>query len=125
MAGLALINNVATQKKTIGTFGGINENEVINENEFAEMKNMSSDLYPAIGPRPARGEVIAKLQKPNGTHYNNGLIWVDGTDFYYKGNLVGTVEDSEKQMVSMGAYVLVWPDKRIYNTSTGEWKSVE
>ena len=125
MAGLALINNVATQKKTIGTFGGINENEVINENEFAEMKNMSSDLYPAIGPRPARGEVIAKLQKPNGTHYNNGLIWVDGTDFYYKGNLVGTVEDSEKQMVSMGAYVLVWPDKRIYNTSTGEWKSIE
>lgn len=41
VAGLALINNVATQKKTIGTFGGINENEVINENEFAEMKNMS------------------------------------------------------------------------------------
>ena len=89
MAGLALINNVATQKKTIGTFGGINENEVINENEFAEMKNMSSDLYPAIGPRLARGEVVAKLKKPNGTHYNNGLIWVDGTDFYYKGNLVG------------------------------------
>lgn len=125
MAGLALINNVATQKKTTGTFGGINENEVINENEFAEMKNMSSDLYPAIGPRLARGEVVAKLKKPNGTHYNNGLIWVDGTDFYYKGNLVGTVEDSEKQMVSMGAYVLVWPDKRIYNTSTGEWKSIE
>lgn len=125
VAGLALINDVAILKKTIGTFGGINENEVINENEFSDMKNMSSDLYPAIGPRAARGESVQKIEKPNGTHFNNGLIWIDGTDFYYRGNIVGSVEDSKKIMVSMGAYVLVWPDKRVYNTATGEWKDIE
>lgn len=124
MAGLALIDDIATQKKTIGTFGGINESEVINENEFSDMKNMSSDLYPAISQRYARG-IITQLSKPNGLHYNNGLAWIDGTDFYYRGDIVGRVEESEKQMVNMGAYILIWPDKCVYNTATGEWKGIE
>lgn len=116
---------VGTQKKTIGVFGGINQAEVINDNEFAGMKNLSSDWYPAAGPRKPRGAVIATLDNPNGLHYNNGLIYVDGTHFFYKGNLAGEVEDSRKNMVNMGAYVIILPDKRVYNTSTGEWKAME
>ena len=46
---------------------------------------------------------------------------MDGTDFYYNGFLVGTVEASEKQFVGMGAYLLIWPDKKYYNIQTGEF----
>ena len=53
---LPFVGNIKTQKKTLGIFGGINQTEVIAENEFADMENMSSDLYPAIGTRSPRGE---------------------------------------------------------------------
>ena len=108
---LPFVGNIKTQKKTLGIFGGINQTEVIAENEFADMENMSSDLYPAIGTRSPRGEEEKAFTKFNGLHDNNGLVWVDGTGFYYKGSKVGTVTDSEKQMVNMGAYIVLFPDK--------------
>ena len=122
---LPIISNVQKSKKDTGAFAGINQSEVINENEFANMWNLSSDLYPAIGPRKPRGDVISTLAKANGIHYNDGLAWVDGTKFFYRGNEAGTVSDSRKQMVSMGAYIVIMPDKKVYNTSPGEWRSME
>lgn len=122
---LPFVGNIKTQKKTLGIFGGINQTEVIAENEFADMENMSSDLYPAIGTRSPRGEEEKAFTKFNGLHDNNGLVWVDGTGFYYKGSKVGTVTDSEKQMVNMGAYIVLFPDKKVYNTSTGKWTAME
>lgn len=122
---LPFLGEISKQRKTIGSFGGINQSSVIAENEFSSMLNMSSDLYPAIGPRPSRGEKITELVKVNGLHHNNALVWVDGTDFYYEGNKVGTVTDSEKNMVSMGAYIVIFPDKKVYNTHSGEWQEME
>ena len=122
---LPFLNENATRKKTQGSFAGINQSVVIAENEFADMKNMSSELYPAIGPREPRGDQLAKMTKANGLHHNNALAWVDGTSFYYDGNVVGAVEDSEKQMVSMGAYIVILPDKKVYNTHTNEWSDME
>ena len=122
---LPFIGNIEKKKKTIGVFKGINQGEVIAENEFADMKNMSSNLYPAIGPRSPRGEVIYTMEKANGLYYNNALAWVDGETFYYNKEPVGTVKDSEKQMVSMGAYIVIFPDKKVYNTNSGEWSDME
>ena len=101
------MTEIPVRKKMITTFGGVDEREVIQENAFSDMQNMSSDLFPAIGPREGRGKVIRKLEKPNGLIFNNGLAWVDGTDFYFDGTKVGTVSDGKKQMVSMGAYILI------------------
>jgi hypothetical protein len=112
------------QKKQLGTFGGYNHQLVINDNEFYDMQNMSSDYYPAAGPRKDRGEVVASLIRPNGIFYKNALAYVDGTDFYYDGEIKGQVEDSRKHFCGMGAYILIWPDKAYYNTSTGEFGSL-
>lgn len=38
-----------------------------------------------------------------------GLMYVDGTALNYKDQKVGTVTDTEKTFVGMGAYVLIWP----------------
>ena len=112
-------------QKQIGTFLGYNHRTIIGENEFYDMENMSNDEYPAISTRKPRGKAIKYIAKPNGLFYKNGILYVNGTEVYYKDNRVGTVADSEKQMVGMGAYVLIWPDKTYFNTHTNEFGQME
>lgn len=122
---LPYINVKPMNRKLLGQFGGVNEQKQIADNEFSEMKNMSSRFFPAIGTREPRGAVIASIEKPNGLYYKNGLAYVDGTSLYYKGKVIAEVEDSEKQMVGLGAYLCVFPDKIVYNTHTGELDQIE
>lgn len=58
-------------------------------------------------------------------YYKNGLFYVDGTDCYYKGEKVLTVTDSKKILVGMGAYIVIFPDKKVFNTNDGTVKSIE
>lgn len=112
-------------QKQLGTFLGYNHRTIIGENEFHDMKNMSGHEYPAITTRKARGNPIKTIAKPNGLFYKNGFLYVDGTGLFYKDSHVGTVTDSEKQMVGMGAYVLIWPDKVYFNTHKNEFGPME
>ena len=57
------------QLKSIGTFGGLNERAVADDNEFADMKNMSDRFYPTIATRKERGAITGTLVAPH------GLIW--------------------------------------------------
>lgn len=41
---------------TTANFGGLNQRLIVNENEFADMKNLSTRHYPAITTRKTRGE---------------------------------------------------------------------
>ncbi len=111
--------------KSVGSFGGLNTQLVIQENEFSDMKNMSIDGYPAISVRQPRGVIQKTIGKPNGLFYKNGLMYVDGTALYYKEKKIADVSDSRKQIVGIGAYAVVFPDKIMYNTSTGELKQME
>lgn len=125
MMRLPLINSVTRTRKQEGVFGGIDTREIVQEGYFADMKNMSSDYYPAAGPREARGPVIKTLEKPNGLYWKNGLAYVDGTRLYYNDQEKGEVIDSKKIMVGMGAYIIILPDKVYLNTDSGEFGSME
>lgn len=111
--------------KVTGTFGGWNANLVVQDNEFADMMNMSDRFYPAIGTREPRGEQLYTVPNYHGLIHKNGLFWVSGGTAYYNNTQVGTLEDSDKQLVGMGAYIVVWPDKKVYNTADGTWTNVE
>ena len=125
MMRLPLINSVTRTRKQEGVFGGIDTREIVQEGYFADMKNMSSDYYPAAGPREARGPVIKTLEKPYGLYWKNGLAYVDGTKLYYNDQEKGIVADSKKIMVGMGAYIIILPDKVYLNTDSGEFGSME
>ena len=101
----------------VSQFGGYNHNLRIGDGEFYDMQNMSSDLYPALSPRLPRGKV-RQLTKPNGLFSHNALAWVDGTDFWYAGSRVPgfTLTDSKKTFVAIGAYIVIFPDKKYFNT---------
>lgn len=119
------LNSLDVNKSLVGVFGGLNETEITAENEFSDMKNISSDMYPGLTIRKERGSLIKKITKPNGLFWKNGLIYIDGTSLYYDGTLMGSVEDSKKKLVGMGAYVCIWPDKVVLNTKTKALTKIE
>ena len=109
---------------SVQDFLGYNHNLVIEDNEFYHTQNITTDYYPVMTQRSPRG-TIRKITKPNGFYAKEVLYWVDGTDLYKDGELIGQVEDSRKQFASMGAYLLIFPDKLIYNTQDGTLTSME
>ncbi len=122
---LPYLNNVGYSKATIGDFRGINEHEITSANEFSDMQNLTSDMYPGLTIRHSRGSVLHTLTTPNGLYWKNGLFYVDGSDMYYNDTLVGTCTDSTKKLVGMGAYICIFPDKIVYNTNDNTISNIE
>lgn len=110
------LRDVPKTRDMLQEFGGYNHNLYVPENQFYNTKNLTSTHYPILSQRQKRGK-IQQLTKPNGLFAKEKLAWVDGTEFYYDGVLKGAVTDSKKQFVSMGAYLIIFPDKKYYNTS--------
>lgn len=113
-----------TQRQVTTEFGGYNHNLRIPDAEFYDMENMSSDLFPVVTQRKNRIRV-RQLVHANGLYAHNDLCWVEGRSVYYGGQKVGEVGDNRKQIIGMGAYILIWPDKVGYNTNTGEFFQLE
>lgn len=104
-------------REMISTFAGYDHNRSIAANAFYDMKNMSSDGYPLLQSRAKRG-VVRQMETPQGILAKDAMAWADGGKLYYNGaEIVGlTLTECEKQLVSMGAYLLIWPDKKYLNT---------
>ena len=103
---LPAINEITASVVHTDAFRGYNHNRIIRDDEFFDMENLSGDEYPLLAPRKPR-RLRRSFQKPHGLHAHEKLCWVDGTDLYYDGSVKGTVEDSDKQFVSMGAYIKI------------------
>ena len=110
----------------IDTFLGLNKNPQIGENEFADMMNITNDYFPTIGCRKRRG-IIRTFDDLRGILGGDVLSFVDDNKFYYDENYVCDLEaiSDERQMVSMGAYIVIFPDGVIYNTHTDEVSYIE
>ena len=110
-----------TSRDMIGVFGGYNHNLLIGDGEFFNMKNLSSSDYPVLSQRKKRG-VYAKPASPQGLIAKDSLCYVDGSDFVIGEDHVemGLSTDEEmcpKTLISMGAYVIIMPDKMYINTA--------
>lgn len=104
------------RRVTVNRFLGYDARQRLSPGAFAGMENLTAKHYPALAVRERR-RTIAALDKPNGLCAKDCLIWVDGGTLYINGHAVElTLTDGEKQLVSMGAYVLIWPDKKYVNT---------
>lgn len=108
------------------TFLGYNHNEIIQDGEMYDMKNLSGDKYPLLTERKRRGitsfESAGREYKLAGLLGGYKLTMVLGPEVYYGGYKVSglTVSEDEdkcpKKIVGMGAYVCIWPDKVYFNT---------
>ena len=109
-----------SSRDMVDLFKGYNHNLRIGDGEFFDMKNMTSEYYPVLSPRGKRGK-YAEVENPQGLIAKDSLCYVDGTDFVINEyrvpmGLSTEAEDCPKQLISMGAYVIILPDKKWINT---------
>ena len=123
---LPVLSELSTSRDVVDVFGGYNHNLRINEGEFYDMKNLTSTYYPILSPRKPRGVFAKTASNPLGLIEKDALCYV----MEKSGNLVfvmngseynlGIVEPKntgvERTLTSMGAYVIVMPDKKYINT---------
>ena len=101
-------------------FKGYNHNLRIGDSEFYDMKNMTSDYYPVLTPIGRRG-TYANSGNVTGLIAKESMCYVDGSAFVIGEDRVemglSTAEaDCPKDLISMGAYVIIMPDRKYINT---------
>jgi hypothetical protein len=128
------LSELNTDREWLDVFKGYNHNLRIGEGEFYEMTNLSSDNYPILSPRSKRG-TYATPSIPQGMVAKDSLCYVDGGDFIideYRVSMGLTVDKDDegkiipKTLISMGAYVIIMPDKKYINTAKlSDYGSIE
>ena len=111
------LKHISKTEKTVNRFGGYNAGAGIAYNEFRDMKNLSGDDFPLLSTRKKRG-VCASGTSVRGMINKDALCYVDdGTLYINRYPVAGlSLSDTDKQLVSMGAYLLIFPDKKWINT---------
>ena len=112
-------------------FLGYNHNLRIGDSEFYDMKNMTSDYYPILAPRKQRGiykdgvnataiigrDLVAEDPVVDAI-LTDEVCYVDGTAFVMNGERIELgLNDKPKQLISMGSYIIIMPDKKWVNTT--------
>lgn len=105
-----------TSRRTVDAFGGLNRSPRTGEGEFAQMENLSSDFYPVLAPCPPRErlDITGVTSLGAGQH----LFYTQGTELVLGDRRIdlGLSPDGNKILVKMGAYVVVFPDKKYAST---------
>lgn len=119
------LNVPVSSRDMIQAFGGYNHNLRIAENEFYDMKNLTSDHYPVLSPRSPREDYPVE-----GTPYvmiQEGEKFCYATDdsFYIRNTKVeGLVLDplsaSQRSLVAFGSYIIIFPDRKFVNVNNPE-----
>ncbi len=130
MASLPQVSGRAKSRTVQAYFYGYNHNLITNEYEFYDMKNLSSGNVPLLSQRKRRGFLNVELTKPQGLIYKEGLAWVDNDNLYWQNRLISALNTKEckgkdRQLVSMGANIVIFPDKMMFNTKTGTVSHLE
>lgn len=119
-----------TSKLFTQAFLGLNRGLSIADGEMADMRNLTADQYPVLSTRAHRGlhrwRKDGVLQEatlgaaPSGMLGTDRLIVCSGEDVLVDGEVMPVKVSADesmqpKHMVSMGAYVCIWPDKVYFN----------
>lgn len=129
------IKETARSQQVTDTFGGYNHNLKIPEGEFYEMENLCGDDYPLLATRKQRNtlqafgqNLQAMASKGDNLYYIAGYDSTTKTCGFYAGDekvMDLAYAGGLKRFVSMGAYLLIWPDKVWYNTADGTHGNME
>lgn len=122
---LPTLNELSTSRDMVDVFGGYNHNLRINDGEFYDMQNLTSAHYPLLAPRQQRGVYERTTSHPVGLIEKDALCYVtkEGTNLYFYLNgdkhdlgLTSVDAEVERTLTSMGAYVIIMPDRKYIST---------
>ena len=109
-------------------FFGLNRNLRLGPGEFYDMENLTSDRFPVLSPRNPRG-ILKEGGDIRAIAGKEGFCYVEGRELFLNGKKTNLrLEDlpGPRQLVSMGAYLIVLPDRKYLNTaSPGDWGSID
>lgn len=123
-----LLQNIQKQNETLTTFAGYDHRMSCSEGNFYFEQNMTSDDFPYLSSRNQRTKVKTIENYLGSIEYDDVLYYASGTKLY-KGNdeITGITLDDEthKTFVRMGAYIVIFPDKKWYNTKDQTTGNIE
>lgn len=135
------LTEMQTSREWTDVFLGYNHNLRIGQGEFYDMTNMTGDDYPVLSPRAKRGayvtvgespKIVGLISKDALCYIVNGLPDDDGNiiggnihinkEKVYDLGIKDIKDDKDnsipKKLVSMGAYIIILPDKKYINTAS-------
>ena len=117
MPFLPQISQSNTSREFIDTFMGYNHRLKIGSSEFFDTENLTNDYYPLLSTRKKRG-LVSALTAGQGMIEKDALAYIDNGTLYYNGLATGVtgLSAGDKQLVGMGAYICIFPDKVYFNT---------
>ncbi len=108
-------------QELISSFGGFDCNAVIPDNCFYDEMNMGGGEFPLIAPRNKRAYFNVCGSRLHGLFSKSEIMYINNGILYYGGQAVPGLSfpdiEGERQFVSMGARVLIFPDKIYLNTA--------
>lgn len=111
------ISETSVSQQITDAFLGYNANIRISDGELNDMQNLTMDYYPLLAPRSKRG-LVKTLTAPGGMIEKDALAYVDNGDLIFgEYTIPMNLTAGEKQLVAMGAYICVFPDKKYLNTA--------
>lgn len=119
------LEETSQTRQMIDTFGGYNHNLKIAEGEWYDTENLTSDYYPVMSQRGKRGLYLS-LNKPQGIIAKDAIAYINDGTLYYNGLSMANympnvhISEGEKTLISMGAYLCIFPDGIYFNTENFE-----
>ena len=108
-------------QELISSFGGFDCNPVIPDNCFSDESNMGGEEFPLLSSRNKRAYFNVQGDRLHGLFSKSKIMYINNGLLYYGGEAVEGLHfpdiPGERQFVSMGAKVLIFPDKVYLNTA--------
>ena len=127
---LPILPSTKRNIEVLNHFLGYHHNLSLRRGEFYDMENLTSEQFPVLSPRKPR-RILMENTNIQGLAHRDGLCYVEGEHLFLNGKqldlkLSALPEDNPKQMISMGAYLIILPDKKYVNTADPQdWGSMD
>ncbi len=107
-------------QEMISSFDGFDCNAVIPDNCFFDENNMGGGEFPLLAPRNKRAYFNVCGDRLHGLFAKSKIMYINNGTLYYGGEAIAGLFfpdiTEERRFVSMGAKVLIFPDKVYLNT---------
>lgn len=118
------LGELYTNREIITRFKGYENNSVIDENAFSFTENTGFGAFPALSSRNKRLLFNISGESLHGVFSKEKIVYINNGELHYAGKKVTDLTfpdiDEERKFVSMGAKLIIFPDKVYVNTENFE-----
>ena len=111
------LNVISQHRQVTDRFLGYNHHLRTADGEFYNMGNLTSDQFPLLATRDRRG-LVRETEGATAMVAKEELCYVQGSTLVLGEQILDLgLTPGEKQLVSMGAFLVIFPDKVYVNTA--------